>query len=169
MRKKKFLFCVNKLHFLLGLKFSQVSVQRAGSLYDVTSCMAALSQFLPAEGVFVPGSMFLRAGGSPSKGVSVQAICPWGSLSRMVSFQGFFVQEGSLSVGVSVQQGLCPGGLCPAGLCPGGSLSRGSLSRGVSVQGGLCSGGVCRGVFVRGFSVPGVSDRYYLDRESPLW
>ena len=46
----------------------------------------------------------------------------------------------SLSRGVSVQGGLCPGFLCPGGLCPGGSLSRGSLSRrslsrGVSVQG----------------------------------
>ena len=48
----------------------------------------------------------------------------------------------SLSRGVSVPGGLCPGGslsrggLCPRGVCPGDSVQRGSLSTGVSVRGG---------------------------------
>ena len=46
-----------------------------------------------------------------------------GSLSRKGSLsRGVSVQEGSLS------GGLCLGGLCPGGLCPWGSLSRCFLS-----------------------------------------
>ena len=78
-------------------------------------------------------------------------------------------------MGFSVQDGLFPGVFCPrgvsvcGGLCLWGSLSSRVSVQQVSVQEVLCPGGVCRGVFVRGFSVPGVSDRYYLDREPPLW
>ena len=74
-----------------------------------------------------------------------------GSLSRGVSVQEGLCPGGSLSWGVSVQGGLCPAGVCPEVLCLGSSLS-GGLSRGVSVQGG----GLCLGsLFARGASVWG--------------
>ena len=66
---------------------------------------------------------------------------------------GVFCPGGrSLSRGISVQGGLCPG----RGFCPGGSLFRKVSVQGVSVQvvsvlGGLCPGGsLSRGVPVQG-------------------
>ena len=87
------------------------SVHRGrGSLYDVTSCLAAWSHVPSGKGVFVPGPMFLL-------GVSVQEVlCLEGSLSGGSLSKGSL--SGGLSPGVSVQWGLCPVGSLPGGLCP---------------------------------------------------
>ena len=68
-----------------------------------------------------------------------------------------FHRWGSLSRGVSVQWGLCPGGLCLGGLCLGVSLQGGLCPGEVSVQGGLCPRGVCPEGSLSGGSLPGVS------------
>ena len=91
-----------------------------GSLYDVISCLAAWSMFLP-EGVSVPGPMFLLRGG----------LC-WGSLS---------------DVGLCQKWGFCQGGFLSGGggPCQEERVSvrrRGSLSG----RGGLCQ---AEGVSVR--------------------
>ena len=64
------------------------SVHR-GSLYDVTSCLAAWSH-IPSEGVSVLCPMFLGGGGGRS-------------VSRRGPYPGVSVQKGSLFRGVSVQ------------------------------------------------------------------
>ena len=61
--------------------------------------------------------------------LSREGLCPGGSHSGG-HCPGGLCPGGFLSMGVSVQEGLCPGSPCQ-----GESLSRGSLSRGVSVQG----------------------------------
>ena len=67
--------------------------------------------------------------------------------------QVFFCPQGweSLSRGVSVQGGLCPGGICLAGL----SRHEGVSVQGVSVCGSVQGGGICpgRGYLSRGVSV----------------
>ena len=67
-----------------------------------------------------------------------------GSLSRGVSVRGGLCPGGSLSRGVSVWGISVQGSLCPGGLCP-----EGSLSGEISVQGGLSGGSLPRGVSVR--------------------
>ena len=73
------------------------------------------------------------------------------SLCRMGLCSGVSLSSGSLSRGVSVQGGLCPGGSLSRGvsvqgkgLCPEGASVQRGLCPGVPVQGGL-SGGVCPG------------------------
>ena len=115
------------------------SVHR-GSLYDVTSCLAAWSH-VPSGclGVFVSYPMFLPGrwlGGSLSRGVSVsgglfRGLCPGVSVQERVSVVS--VQQGSLSSGgLFVQGGLCPGEISFPGVSVGGGAicPRRSLSYG---------------------------------------
>ena len=103
------------------------SVHRGGgSLYNITSCLAAWSH--SGKGVFVPGSMFLLEGDL----YAWSHVPSWGSLSR-----------GSLS-GVSVQ-GSVEGRFCQEDLCPGVYLSRGGVSRGLCPAGSLSRGSLSGG------------------------
>ena len=91
-----------------------------------------------------PGRGFPSRGsqsrGVSIQGVSVQGVSVWGVSVQGISVQGGSVQR-SLSRGVSVHDGLCPGGLCPGGLCPGGLCPGGFCPGGLSVQRGLCLAG----------------------------
>ena len=89
-----------------------------GSLYDVTSCPAAVSHILlGGEGFSVPGPMFLLSmAGVSIWGISVWGVSFWGSLSGGgISIQGDLSPGGSLSreamglcVGISVGGGRTP-------------------------------------------------------------
>ena len=116
---------------------------------------------LVCDSVYREGEGLCLGGGK----VSVWGHLSPGSLCLGTSLPKDFCPGMSLSSGVSVQWGLCPGPLCPGGslsrglfpggLCPVGSLStgvsvQGSLSSGVSIQGCLCPGGLCPGEFLSG-------------------
>ena len=107
------------------------SVHR-GSLYDVTSCLAAWFHVPSVGGLHLWSQ------------VSLKGLCPGWSLSRVVSVQGglcpgWSLSRWSLSRLVSVQGGLYPGWSLSRVFCPGWSMSRGlcpreSLPKGVSVR-----------------------------------
>ena len=105
---------------------------------------------LPSATKLRQGNVFTHVCDSVHRGVSVSActtghmirVSVWGSLSMG------FCPGWSLSMGVSIQ-----GGLCPGGLCSGGFLSRG----------GFCP----EEVSVRGISVWGISVQCVSVRENP--
>ena len=67
-----------------------------------------------------------------SRGVSVQEVSVWGSLSRGISVWRWSLSRGDL----------CPGGICPGGVSVQRVLSRGVSVQRVSVKGGPCLGGL---------------------------
>ena len=90
--------------FVQGNVFTGVCLSTGGSLYNVTSCLAAWSH------VFSGGSLSLVP----------------------CSFQGVSVQEGLCPMGISVKGSLCRRGLCLGGLCPWGLCSGALCAEGIS-------------------------------------
>ena len=105
--------------------------------------------------------------GSLSRGFMSSGLCPRGSLFRGSLFRGVGCLSRGISVrgisvqGVSVHRSLSRGISVQGGLCPGGSLSKGVSVQGVYIQRGLCP----RGSLSKGFFVQVGS----LSRGSLLW
>ena len=115
------------LHLSVILFRGRVSVQEGlcprGSLSGGASVWESLSRRSLFRGIVSVHGLSL------SRLVSVLGESVWGSLS------GDFCPGASLSRGLSVQGGLCPGDLCPGDLCPGGLCPEN-----LCLAGGLCQG-----------------------------
>ena len=90
--------------------FLHLFVCSLGSLYDVTSCLAAWCH-VPSRGVSVLDSL--------CPGGLCLGVCVQGSLCPGVSVWGFWPE---VSVWGSLSRGLCLKGSLSGGLCPKGSL-----------------------------------------------